>query len=62
LFRTLADEGLVDTIELGVIPVLLGDGIPLVPPGRTINNLHLVEHTASPVGVVRLKYLVGAQS
>ena len=34
LFRTLLAAGLVDTVELAVIPVLLGDGIPLLPPGR----------------------------
>ena len=28
LFRSLLDLGLVDTVELAVMPVLLGDGIP----------------------------------
>ena len=35
LFRSLLDAGLVDTVELAVIPVLLGAGIPLLPPGAT---------------------------
>ncbi|MCY4057391.1 MAG: dihydrofolate reductase family protein, partial [Gammaproteobacteria bacterium] len=30
LFRTLAAEGLVDTVEVGVIPTILGGGVPLV--------------------------------
>ena len=36
LFRALLDAGLVDTVEVAVIPVLLGDGIPLLPPGATV--------------------------
>ena len=34
LFRSLLDAGLVDTVEVAVIPVLLGAGIPLLPPGN----------------------------
>jgi len=34
LFRTLAKEGLVDGVDVAVIPILLGDGIRLLPsPG-----------------------------
>jgi dihydrofolate reductase len=31
LFRSLLDAGLVDGVDVGVIPVLLGGGIPLLP-------------------------------
>lgn len=31
LFRTLLEAGLVDRVEVGLIPVLLGQGIPLLP-------------------------------
>lgn len=31
LFRTLLDAGLVDTVEPAVVPVLLGDGVPMLP-------------------------------
>lgn len=31
LFRSLADAGLVDTVEVAVMPILLGGGIPLLP-------------------------------
>src|SRR5918994_1641509 len=31
LFRSLLEARLVDTVEVSVIPVLLGDGIPLLP-------------------------------
>ena len=32
-FRSLLDAGLVDSVELAVMPVLLGSGVPLLPPG-----------------------------
>src|SRR6185503_6621945 len=35
LFRSLLDAGLVDTVEVAVVPVLLGNGIPLLPPGAS---------------------------
>ena len=31
LFRTLLEAGLVDTVEPAVVPVLLGEGIPMLP-------------------------------
>jgi dihydrofolate reductase len=32
LFRSLLEAGLVDRVEMSLVPVLLGDGIPLLPP------------------------------
>lgn len=32
LFRQLAAEGLVDGVDVAIIPVLLGGGLPLLPP------------------------------
>ncbi len=55
LFRTLLDAGLVDAIELSVIPVLLGSGVPLVPAGAR-RTLRLVENSALPNGTLRLIY------
>jgi len=57
LFRTLLDAGLVDTVELSVIPVLLGSGVPLLPEGRRA-LLHLEKSSALPSGIVRLVYSV----
>jgi dihydrofolate reductase len=58
LFRSLLDAGLVDTVELAVVPVLLGSGIPLLPPGGT-TKLVLADHKTLPdSGIVILSYSV----
>ena len=58
LFRQLADAGLVDTVEVAVIPILLGEGIPLVPPGPRL-RLALTGHQLySKTGTVLLEYAV----
>ena len=58
LFRTLLDAGLVDTVEVGVIPVLLGHGIPLLPPGAA-TKLTLADYKVVPAsGIVALAYSV----
>lgn len=61
LFRSLLDAGLVDTVELAVIPVLLGSGIPVVPEGRRC-SLRLAESTARASGIVMAKYDVAYQA
>jgi dihydrofolate reductase len=59
LFRSLLDLGLVDTIEVGVIPVLLGGGIPLLPPRSQRTTLRLVSSKAyKATGTVGLEYAV----
>ncbi|HYC52204.1 MAG TPA: dihydrofolate reductase family protein [Gemmatimonadaceae bacterium] len=58
LFRTLLDAGLVDSVEVAVIPVLLGSGIPLLPPGGSA-KLALADHRVLPrSGIVILAYAV----
>lgn len=58
LFRTLLAAGLVDTVELAVIPVLLGEGVPLVAPGQRA-VLELCDHKVLPgSGIVILAYRV----
>ncbi len=44
LFGSLCNEGLVDTLEVSVIPVLLGGGVPLVAGLSRQVNLILKEH------------------
>jgi dihydrofolate reductase len=58
LFRTLLDAGLVDTVELAVMPVLLGAGIPVLPPGADA-KLVLADMKRLPKsGIVILAYTV----
>ena len=57
LFRSLLDEGLVDTVEVSLIPVLLGAGIPLMPPPYGAVPLRLTHHKVLPTtGTVSLSY------
>jgi dihydrofolate reductase len=62
LFRSLLDAGFVDTVEVSVVPVLLGAGIPLLPFRATEVKLELVRHTAYPSGIVCLQYALKAES
>lgn len=57
LFRSLLEAGLVDRVEVGVIPALLGAGIPLLPglDGVRKLRLHSVEEWPE-TGTVLLKY------
>ena len=58
LFRTLLNAGLVDSVELAVMPVLLGTGIPLLPPGGA-TTLRLVDYKILPKsGIAVLAYSV----
>jgi dihydrofolate reductase len=59
LFRTLAVAQLVDEVEVAVIPVILGDGLPLMAtPGPKV-ILDLVDHRLYPkTGTLLLKYAV----
>lgn len=56
LFATLLLGGVVDTVEVSVIPVLLGDGIPLFPAGYAPTSLSLSTWETSPSGIVTLCY------
>jgi dihydrofolate reductase len=57
LFRTLLDAGLVDTVELAVMPVLIGSGIPVLPAGAR-TKLELADHKRLPSGINILAYSV----
>jgi dihydrofolate reductase len=58
LFRSLLEAGLVDTVEVAVIPVLLGGGIPLLPPPAKKTELTLTGHKVYKTGIVSLEYAV----
>lgn len=60
LFRTLLEAGLVDTVEPAVVPMLLGDGIPLLPKTAHRSRLTLTrQHVYPRSGIVLLEYAVG---
>ena len=56
LFRTLAEIGLVDTVEVAIVPVLLGGGIPLLPSPAERTRLTLTSHKVYRAGIVALNY------
>lgn len=58
LFRSLLEAGFVDAVELSVMPVLLGGGIPLLPSPASRKKLDLTGHRIYKSGIVSLQYAV----
>lgn len=58
LFRSLLEAGFVDAVELSVMPVLLGGGIPLLPSPASGKKLDLTGHRIYKSGIVSLQYAV----
>ncbi len=58
LFRCLLEAGLVDTVEVAIMPVLLGGGIPLLAQPASQKKLHLTGHKVYQTGIVSLEYTV----
>jgi dihydrofolate reductase len=57
LFRALAQEGLVDGVDVAILPIVLGGGIPLVPPPAVRLSLELKKHRVYPkTGTLFLEY------
>jgi dihydrofolate reductase len=57
LFRSLLDAGQVDTVEVSLIPVLLGAGVPILPPPYGTIPLKLTSHKVLPAtGTMALEY------
>lgn len=57
LFKTLLELELVDSVEVAVIPVLLGQGIPLLPPTADRASLTLKKHRVyGKTGTIALEY------
>ena len=58
LFRQCIDLGLVDSVEVAVVPVLLGSGIPLLPKGSRVTLALTGQRTYEGSGTVLLEYAV----
>jgi dihydrofolate reductase len=56
LARAFLREDLVDSLHLGVVPVLLGEGIPLFPSGFPQRNFALRENETFSRGLIALTY------
>jgi dihydrofolate reductase len=59
LFRSLLAEEQVDRVEITIVPILLGGGVPLLPPGGPRTVLTLTGTRTYPSGMVSLSYAVG---
>lgn len=62
LFRSLLDAGVVDTVEPAVIPVVIGEGIPLLPGPQTRHRLRLRRVQEYGSGMLLLEYDVDRDS
>lgn len=58
LFRSFLEARMVDTVEVAIIPVLLGSGLPLLPPPAHRANLKLTGHRVYKTGIVSMEYTV----
>lgn len=59
LFRSMLAEGLVDGLDVAIIPILLGEGIPFLPSPAARAPLRLMGHRVyDKSGIVSLDYAV----
>lgn len=56
LFSSLLEAGLVDGVEVGLVPILLGKGLPLLPAMSRTTRLTLTQTQTYPSGIVLLSY------
>jgi dihydrofolate reductase len=61
LFRQLLSAQLVDTIEFALMPILIGEGIRVLPAGPDSPRLELTNSKPLPSGIVLLTYRVPEQ-
>lgn len=57
LARAFLKADLVDGLYLGIVPVLLGEGIPLFPSGFPQRDFTLLENKTYSKGLIALKYI-----
>jgi dihydrofolate reductase len=55
--RAMMALGRLDVLEMAVIPIVLGDGIPLFPPGTPELKLRLARCEAKPKSALHLVYV-----
>lgn len=58
LFQSLLALGCVDTVEPAIIPVLLGEGLPMLASPAVQQRLSLTSQRVFPSGIVWLEYTV----
>ncbi|HET6577647.1 MAG TPA: dihydrofolate reductase family protein [Gemmatimonadales bacterium] len=58
LFRSLLERGYVDLVEIGLVPILLGSGVPFLAGLATRVALHLTDMRRYPTGIVLLTYAI----
>jgi dihydrofolate reductase len=58
LFRSLAEDGLVDTVEVRILPILLGSGVPLLAGAEKRIKLSLAAHAVNKTGIASLEYVI----
>jgi dihydrofolate reductase len=56
LFRSLLDAGVVDTVEIAVMPVMIGSGVPLLPAGARTKLVLADQKILKRSGIVVLSY------
>jgi dihydrofolate reductase len=60
IIASFLDKGLIDEFIISVVPVFIGEGIPLIAPRHRDVELTLNSVQQFPDGVVQLHYLIGA--
>jgi len=61
LFRSVLDAGLIDTVEVAIIPILLSQGVPVLAAGARSPALQLTDTRTLPSGTVLLSYNVAKE-
>src|SRR5207302_6838405 len=56
IIASFLDQGEIDEFSIRVIPILIGEGIPLIQPRHRSITLKLLSSKAFPDGVVHLHY------
>jgi dihydrofolate reductase len=58
LFRSLLEAGVVDLVELALVPILLGKGIPFLPGLSHVRHLSLAKVHQYSGGLVQVTYAI----